>query len=168
MKSKSPRGARRSRLLPRTPKGPESRGFPLNSEPFFSARSRGLEPLTSGVTVVTEGAVHRNTDPHAVGKSITYGDGWSPILHGDTPNLRGFSTRFLPASLEVGRTGAPEVGGLDEQQPLLTVAEVAKRLGVAKSTVYVLCARGELGHVRVLNAIRVPESALARFGSSSK
>ncbi len=30
----------------------------------------------------------------------------------------------------------------------------------SSSTVYKLCARGELGHVRVLNLIRIPEGAL--------
>ena len=45
----------------------------------------------------------------------------------------------------------------------MTVAEVAKRLGVSRSTVYQLCERGELGHVRVSNAIRVPGMALAAY-----
>jgi excisionase family DNA binding protein len=43
----------------------------------------------------------------------------------------------------------------------MTVAEVAKHLGVSRSTVYQLCERGELQHVRVSNAIRVPRVALA-------
>lgn len=38
---------------------------------------------------------------------------------------------------------------------LLSVREVARRLGVHPSTVYGLCERGELAHVRVSNAIRV-------------
>jgi len=44
---------------------------------------------------------------------------------------------------------------------LLTVREVAERLGVSTATVYALCKRGLLQHVRVANAIRVPEAALA-------
>ncbi|RYZ03031.1 MAG: DNA-binding protein [Myxococcales bacterium] len=44
---------------------------------------------------------------------------------------------------------------------LLTVGEVAERLGVSTATVYALCKRGTLRHVRVANAIRVPEAALA-------
>jgi len=48
-------------------------------------------------------------------------------------------------------------------QGFMTVAEVAERLGVCRSTVYQLCERGELGHVRVSNAIRVPGVAVAAF-----
>jgi len=43
-------------------------------------------------------------------------------------------------------------GGLDQ---LLTVRKVAKALAVCPATVYALCERGELPHVRILNAIRV-------------
>ena len=45
----------------------------------------------------------------------------------------------------------------------LTVREVAGRLRVSTATVYSLCHRGELEHQRVSNAIRIPESALARY-----
>jgi excisionase family DNA binding protein len=38
---------------------------------------------------------------------------------------------------------------------LLTIKEVAAYLRVSSATVYELCARGKLRHVRVLNAIRV-------------
>jgi excisionase family DNA binding protein len=38
--------------------------------------------------------------------------------------------------------------------PLLTVREVARVLRVSTATVYKLCTRGELAHVRVLNVIR--------------
>jgi excisionase family DNA binding protein len=38
---------------------------------------------------------------------------------------------------------------------LLSVREVAAYLAVSTKTVYALCARGKLRHIRVLNAIRV-------------
>ncbi len=46
---------------------------------------------------------------------------------------------------------------------MLTVREAARRLGVSTATVYKLCARGELAHVRVLNALRISPAALAAF-----
>jgi len=59
------------------------------------------------------------------------------------PNLDGLLTTFL--------------------QGFMTVAEVAKHLGVSRSTVYQLCERGELRHVRVSNAIRVPVHQLTAY-----
>jgi excisionase family DNA binding protein len=46
---------------------------------------------------------------------------------------------------------------------LLTAREVAQRLRVCTATVYRLCEKGALEHVRVANAVRVPESALRAF-----
>lgn len=43
---------------------------------------------------------------------------------------------------------------------MLTVREAARILRVSTATVYKLCTRGELGHVRVLNALRIPQLAL--------
>ena len=42
----------------------------------------------------------------------------------------------------------------------LTVAEAAAMLRVSTATVYKLCARGELVHLRVLNVIRIPAGAI--------
>jgi excisionase family DNA binding protein len=47
---------------------------------------------------------------------------------------------------------------------LLTVREVATFLRVSTATVYELCARGKLRHVRVLNAIRIAVRDLGAFG----
>jgi excisionase family DNA binding protein len=46
---------------------------------------------------------------------------------------------------------------------LLSVSEVARLLGVCSATVYALCAKGALPHVRVLNAIRVTPGDLEAF-----
>ncbi len=48
-------------------------------------------------------------------------------------------------------------------EKLLTVAEVAEAMGVCRATVYALCDRGELPHVRVSNAIRFSGADLERF-----
>lgn len=41
-----------------------------------------------------------------------------------------------------------------------TVREAARVLKVSMATVYKLSARGELGHVRVVNVIRIPAEVL--------
>jgi len=46
---------------------------------------------------------------------------------------------------------------------LLSVREVAVQLRVHRSTVYGLCDRGELSHVRVSNAIRIRAEAVEAF-----
>jgi excisionase family DNA binding protein len=43
------------------------------------------------------------------------------------------------------------------------VAAVARTLGVSTATIYTLCERGELAHVRILNAIRVAPADLESF-----
>jgi len=45
----------------------------------------------------------------------------------------------------------------------LTVREVATRLAVCSATVYALCERGELRHVRVSSAIRIHPTDLEAF-----
>jgi excisionase family DNA binding protein len=56
-------------------------------------------------------------------------------------------------------------GGKDR---LLSVRQVAERLGVCTATVYTLCERGQLAHVRVLNAIRIAPADLARFVAAAR
>jgi len=46
---------------------------------------------------------------------------------------------------------------------LLTVKQVAKRLQVSTATVYKLCEKGELAHVRILNSLRVAPADLSDF-----
>ena len=46
---------------------------------------------------------------------------------------------------------------------LLTVREVADRLAVCTATIYALCERSEIRHVRISNAIRVHPGDLEAF-----
>ena len=46
------------------------------------------------------------------------------------------------------------------REGMLTVREAARLLGVSTATVYKLCARGELAHVRLLNVVRIAPDAL--------
>jgi excisionase family DNA binding protein len=56
--------------------------------------------------------------------------------------------------------------GGEADDGLLTVREVAARLKVSTATVYKLCRRGMLRHVRVLNVLRIAPADLDRFASS--
>ncbi len=65
------------------------------------------------------------------------------------------------------RVNAPvmqEVGAGSPCPRLLTVKEAAARLRVSTATVYALCGRGELTHVRIAtHAIRIAERDVAAF-----
>jgi excisionase family DNA binding protein len=75
-----------------------------------------------------------------------------------------FATRLLP---EFGAASAPPPAGFrpipGARESLLNVGQVAQRLGVSTATVYRLCERGELAHLRVSNAIRVTPGDLEEF-----
>jgi len=79
------------------------------------------------------------------------------------PFRQGFATRLLPAD---GARLQAYRGGRDGR--LLTVAEVAQELAVCTATVYKLVARGELGAVRVLNAIRVRREDLNTYTAKGR
>jgi len=67
--------------------------------------------------------------------------------------------------------GAPVVRkfeGTDAVGRLLTVREVAERLAVCTATVYAMCERRELRHLRVSNAIRVHPADLEAFISKKR
>ncbi len=74
--------------------------------------------------------------------------------------------------LEVSRMACPAVPKCSQQcgfplrtgpAAVLSVAEVARRLGMSTFTIYALCERSELPHVRVSNAIRIAPTDLAAF-----
>jgi excisionase family DNA binding protein len=73
------------------------------------------------------------------------------------PFRQDFATRLLPDFARFPRA-ATESG-----ERLLTVRQVAERLQVSTKTVYQLCERGDLAHVRVSNAIRVAPANLDAF-----
>ncbi|HVV15983.1 MAG TPA: helix-turn-helix domain-containing protein [Polyangia bacterium] len=48
------------------------------------------------------------------------------------------------------------------------MSDVAERLGVCAATVYRLCERGELPHVRIVNSIRIRPEDLKNFISARR
>jgi len=79
--------------------------------------------------------------------------------HG-VPGVAGFRQEFATPVLQ-GRRALRVVG--EGEEALLTVRDVAARLGVCTATVYRLVGEGQLAHVRVLNAIRVAPRDLEAF-----
>ena len=61
---------------------------------------------------------------------------------------------------------APGYGPATTAGPVLSVGEVAAHLRVGRATVYKLCATGQIEHVRVGSAIRIPAAALASYCAS--
>ncbi|WP_342394546.1 helix-turn-helix domain-containing protein [Myxococcus fulvus] len=74
----------------------------------------------------------------------------------------GQDTKIFAAGLLLG-SSTPVPSMASGSGRLLTVREAAERLGVCRATVYRLCERGELPHVRISNAVRVEAEALEKF-----
>jgi excisionase family DNA binding protein len=117
---------------------------PGNQE-FVLERETGFEPATlslgkrPGVLVPDSTASQTVANPH----DSRFGE-----LHSVSPLAR-FRSPFAAPVLH----------------DFLTVRQVAARLKVSTATVYKLCARAELAHVRVLGTIRIAPDALAAFSS---
>jgi excisionase family DNA binding protein len=60
-------------------------------------------------------------------------------------------------------TGPAPIETLNETVELLTVDEVARRLKMGRSTVYLLCKNNELPHVTIHRCVRIPADALVRW-----
>jgi len=115
----------------------------------------GLEPAPSGVTGEEAGLVEGGQESQAVGISRSCEVAESNPLQQNAAFLQSFAAHLLPGSEEGSRT-------------FLRVCDVANRLGVSRSSVYELCAHGELRHVRVMNCIRVAQSDLIDFLKSRR
>jgi excisionase family DNA binding protein len=122
---------------------PEVGAIRKNENLNDSAGWTGLEPAASGVTGGPGGVAGGSKGVQAV----------EIIRSRLTPRI-GKSQRLAPILDDLLTTFL---------QGFMTVPEVAKRLGVCRSTVYQLCERGELRHMRVSNAIRVPLRAIVEY-----
>src|SRR2546426_8511059 len=105
--------------------------------------------------------------PQGTSQPVTATDNPSQSLpHGDEDRARSVQ----PAPTLRKDFGPPVVPSIRGEQkriaPVLSVREVAARLGVSKATVYGLVGRRELRHVRVANAIRVAPEDLVSFIST--
>jgi excisionase family DNA binding protein len=101
----------------------------------------------------------RSSESQAVRNDSGFVDGESSALQKKATFYKDFAPILLPTK---ARSSSPQ----KDRERLLSVPEVARMLGVCDATVYKLCARGHLGHVRILNAIRVPPASLDAFVAS--
>jgi excisionase family DNA binding protein len=75
--------------------------------------------------------------------------------------LAPFSQNFAANLLLRQSSSTTEPFPVADSVRLLTVREVAKLLQVCNATVYKLCEKGELAHVRILNSIRIAPPSLS-------
>ena len=115
---------------------------------IISAGWTGLEPAASGVTGEASGTAGVSNEAQGVDNVRLRQLGEVQNSQGLAPNHQNLLTTFL--------------------QGFMTVAEVAKHLRVSRSRVYQLCERGELRHLRVSNAIRVPVANVAQYGERAR
>jgi excisionase family DNA binding protein len=129
------------------------------------ARHRGFEPLTYGSGAGKKGVAASSNDSQPVG-----------IVRERSSDGVQRSDRFAPVSKDFGAPVVQPSGGLRGRRPgvqdlgekLLTVREVASKLGVCTAIVYRLVTAGELPHVRVSNAIRIAHVEVEKFVTRSK
>jgi excisionase family DNA binding protein len=57
---------------------------------------------------------------------------------------------------------------VDESEPLLTTVETARRLGIARQTLYGLMSSGQISAVRIGGAWRIEPAELRRFIAESR
>jgi excisionase family DNA binding protein len=126
------------------------------------ARQAGLEPTTLGL----EGGEPSRPAVFKPSQPVT------SSLSAETPSVQAFTldTRISHAKwCKGGAAGSANLrsvhGGADD---LLTVREVASRLGLSTATVYTLCHQGELPHFRISNAIRIAPADVEAFLSRKR
>ncbi len=143
---KSPPASRAGALGPATPRNKKPRNLAAPGPPDASslAGCRGLEPLSSGVTVDSKWMAGARSGSQDAGNTGSALERSSPYSQRFAVVLRPFETSLVQA------------GPLDgESVQWLSVREFAAMLRVSASTVYQVAA-GEIPHVRVNNAIRIP------------
>ncbi len=127
-------------------------------------REKGFEPSTLALANSAR-ASQRDARSHTATQArVPIEVGSAPPLHGETPRApkrTPFATRLLPGFGPDRTSRTPGVALSAE--PLLSVRDVARALGVCAATVYRLCKDANLAHLRVLNSIRVLPGDLRAF-----
>ncbi len=75
------------------------------------------------------------------------------------PGVTPYEAGYAPDRVSVGRAE----GRLVLPERLLSIQQVAERLGVCRATVYAMVERGELPAVRIASAVRIHPDDLSTF-----
>jgi excisionase family DNA binding protein len=135
--------------------------------------SQPIWPKKKGAGVAANPSKNLERETGFEPATLSLGNGFtgSPEVHGPSQALATTGVEFgagvqpsQPAGAvreDFATPSLPENGGRHARsEQFLTVREVARRLRVSTATVYKLCARGGLAHVRVLNVLRIPAAAI--------
>ena len=132
----------------------------MNSSPYFfpTERRKGFEPSTPSL------GSPEGDRPGGDGASQP---GVSPLKEGraEVQRVRPLAPIPTPFGPQVVHGLRGLEGGAEH---LLSVRQVAERLGVSPATIYKLCEQGELPHARVANAIRIAPADLGLFVREAK
>ena len=147
--------------------GESSSAGTLTLGPFMTERDIGVEPTTFSLGTDSGSVGGSSTVLQSIG--ITENHSKGDLQAAGTKAANG--TDFVPIvspEIQLSAVGGSRRAAAQESKPLLSVKEVARRLGIATATVYGLCAEGLLAHVRILNVIKVTPSDLDGFVASRR
>src|SRR5713101_6201436 len=132
-----------------------------NPATYVLVGETGFEPATPWSRTAVAAFSPRKTAGHGVASSGKP-EGRSACQDTQSTACDGLRSKICRPG--VASDGA-QVPGLSSE-PLLSIREVAAQLAVCRATAYRLCQRGEIPHLRISNAIRVPQAALETFLAS--
>jgi excisionase family DNA binding protein len=124
-------------------------------------RETGFEPatLSLGTQIRQSGSIRPATEELV---SVGVHSSGNSAATGSKRPVSAPSSGILPA-------GVRHLRVIDGRwRDLLTVRDVAARLSLSTATVYKLCRRGELLHVRIANTVRVTPEDLRAFVEKAK
>jgi excisionase family DNA binding protein len=133
-------------------------GFPEEFRRVGPVRDAGVEPAAFGFGGEGGSSPSVTSPSQAVGTIAGAGTAAVQPVHPFAGVRKPFAAPLLQAPTPARLRARP-----GEAERLLTVREVAHRLSISAATVYRLCERGELPHVRVSNALRVRLADLEAF-----
>jgi excisionase family DNA binding protein len=121
------------------------------------ARPRGFEPLAFGFVARPTAITAPNSGMQDCASAGNH-EGWPDgAMQADTSSCKPFATPLLPTTAADPRRRSART------EALLSIGDVAERVGVCRATVYRMVWRGDIPHIRVGAAIRIHPADLDRL-----